>query len=132
MTGYLCDRSIVRDLRRFVPGTSGTFAAHLRHRGSGRPSGQVRSWRRLPVGGSGQVAVDRHVVVRGGLRELDQLGPEPLGGEVPDRVVVEAELFDDRFEASAALEVELDLDRDSLRAGEDGVRQVGAVLRTGR
>jgi len=53
------------------------------------------------------------------------LGRRRSGGEVPDGVVVEAEFFDDRFEACVAFEVELDLDRDSFRAGEDGVGEVG-------
>ena len=65
--------------------------------------------------------MDRDVLVGGRLGELEQFRPDRVGGEVPDRVVLEAELLDDRVEAGAAFEVELDLDRDPFRAGEDGV-----------
>lgn len=63
-----------------------------------------------------------------GCGELEQRGPESFGGEVPDRVVLPTQLFDDRCEAGTALERELDLDGDPLVADEDGVWQVRAAF----
>jgi hypothetical protein len=45
-------------------------------------------------------------------------------GEVPDVVVVDAEVGEDLLEAGAAFEGELDLDRDPFGCAEDGVGEV--------
>jgi hypothetical protein len=90
--------------------------------------GAVQVGAPLPVGPIGRVAVDGDVVVGRRRGELEEGGPEPFGGEVPDRVVVPAQLLDDRCEPGAALEGELDLDRDPLVAGEDCVGQAGPAV----
>jgi hypothetical protein len=56
---------------------------------------------------------------------------EPWWGEVPDLLVGDAEVEDDLFDALAALERELDLDRRCGVAVEDRVGEVVAVARAG-
>src|SRR5205823_5724664 len=57
--------------------------------------------------------------------ELGERAMEPFGGEVPDPVVVPAELLDDRREPRSALQGQLDFDRNPLTIQvQDGVGKV--------
>ena len=62
---------------------------------------------------------------------FSEVRDEPGRGEVPDLLVGDAEVEDDLFDALAALERELDLDRRRGVAVEDRVGEVVAVERAG-
>ncbi len=73
-----------------------------------------------------RVAVHEDVAERVVRGEVAQDAVQPAAGEVPDLVVVEAEVGDDLLEPATALERQLDLDRNTLGRVQDRVGQVSA------